>query len=142
MVANMWTRHPDKFGAIVCNLPLTDMRRYTKLLNGSSWVDEYTDPDDPEEWEHLQHISAYHADLTSGDAHTRPPILIATNRTDDRVHPGHARKMAERLRENGANVLYHEAEAGGHGFGITADQQASFKSLGMSFLRKSIGWEV
>ncbi|MBE7187784.1 translation initiation factor IF-2 N-terminal domain-containing protein [Jatrophihabitans endophyticus] len=69
-----------------------------------------------------------------------PPILVATTRRDDRVHPGHARKFAAKLRELGAEVLFHEPEAGGHGFGADNDQVAAFAALGALFLRRSIGW--
>jgi prolyl oligopeptidase len=31
-----------------------------------------------------------------------------TSTRDDRVHPGHARKMMARMRELGANVRYYE----------------------------------
>src|SRR5690242_13450293 len=71
-----------------------DMRRYSKLHAGASWIAEYGDPDDPEDWEFLKEISAYHAAVPG---RPYPPILIATSRRDDRVHPGHARKMAAKL---------------------------------------------
>ena len=74
------------------------MRRYTKLLAGASWIAEYGDPDKPEEWAWLQTYSAYH---TAMPGQNYPPILIATTRRDDRVHPGHARKMAAKLQAMG-----------------------------------------
>lgn len=140
MMANMWTRHPDRFGALFCTLPLTDMRRYTQLLTGRTWIDEYGDPETVAGWNHLQHISPYHNAVSpTGRA---PAILVATTQRDDRVHPGHARKLAAKLREIGANVLFYEAAAGGHGFGADNEQYATFKSLGMLFLRRNIGWEA
>ena len=53
------TRYPDRFGALFCTIPLIDMRRYAKLHAGASWIAEYGDPDDPEDWKFLSGISAY-----------------------------------------------------------------------------------
>ncbi len=94
LIANMLTRYPERFGALFCTIPLIDMRRYTKLLAGASWIAEYGDPDDPQDWAFLGAISAYHK-AEAGRPY--PPILLATSRRDDRVHPGHARKMARKL---------------------------------------------
>ncbi|WP_413992854.1 prolyl oligopeptidase family serine peptidase [Labrys okinawensis] len=138
LIANMLTRHPEKFGALFCTIPLIDMRRYTRLLAGASWIDEYGDPDKPEDWAFLQKISAYH---TAGPG-SYPPILLATTRRDDRVHPGHARKMAAKLESLGHRVHFYEPSAGGHGYGKDNSERASFVALGYSFLRKAIGWEV
>ncbi|MDP1171685.1 prolyl oligopeptidase family serine peptidase, partial [Klebsiella pneumoniae] len=87
-----------------CTIPLIDMRRYTKLLAGASWIGEYGDPDDPQDWAFLSGISAYHA-AEAGRPY--PPILLATSRGDDRVHPGHARKMAQKLRVLGCDVAFY-----------------------------------
>ena len=84
LIANMLTRHPEKFGALFCTIPLIDMRRYAKLLAGASWIEEYGDPDKPEDWAFLKEISAYHL---AAPGKRYPPILIATSRRDDRVHP-------------------------------------------------------
>ncbi len=138
LIANMLTRYPERFGALFCTVPLIDMRRYTKLLAGASWIAEYGDPDAPEDWAFLQHISAYHA--AEGDR-PYPPILIATTRRDDRVHPGHARKMAAKLQSLGYAARFYEPEAGGHSHGKTSAETASFAALGAAFLRRAIGWE-
>ena len=98
LITNMLTRYPERFGALFCTIPLIDMRRYSKLLAGASWIAEYGDPDKPEEWAWLQTYSAYHP-AVPGQAY--PPILIATTRRDDRVHPGHARKMTAKLQAMG-----------------------------------------
>jgi len=135
LVGNMLTRYPDLFGAIWCAVPLLDMQRYAKLLAGHSWIAEYGDPDDPAEWEFLRKFSPYHL-LRDGAAY--PPIFITTNRTDDRVHPGHARKMAARLREMGAPVWFHETVAGGHSGAVDNTRQAATQALGFSFLRHTI----
>ncbi len=131
----MLTRYPDLFGAIVCQVPLLDMRRYHLLLAGASWMAEYGDPDDPDEWKFLAEYSPYQN--TDPDA-TYPPILITTSTRDDRVHPGHARKMVARLEEQGHAVAYYENIEGGHG-GAADNAQAAFKSaLTFTFLTDTL----
>ena len=129
LIANMLTRYPERFGALFCTIPLIDMRRYTKLLAGASWIAEYGDPDKPEEWAWLQTYSAYHQ-AVPGQAY--PPILIATTRRDDRVHPGHARKMAAKLQAMGYDQVYfYEPAAGGHGYGKDNKERAAFIGAGL-----------
>ncbi len=135
LIANMLTRHADKFGALFCTIPLIDMRRYTKLLAGASWIEEYGDPDKPEDWAFLQWISAYHL-ATAGRNY--PPILIATTRRDDRVHPGHARKMAAKLQALGYRAWLYEPAAGGHGYGKDNAERAGFVALGLDFLWEAV----
>jgi prolyl oligopeptidase len=137
LISNMLTRYPERFGALFCTIPLIDMRRYTKLLAGASWIAEYGDPDKPEEWAWLQTYSAYHA-AKPGEKY--PPILIATTRRDDRVHPGHARKMTAKLQAMGYEAHFYEPAAGGHGYGKDNKERAAFTALGYVFLRKKIGW--
>ncbi|GGE23009.1 prolyl oligopeptidase [Aureimonas endophytica] len=138
LIANMLVRYPERFGALLCTVPLIDMRRYHRLLAGASWIAEYGDPDRPEDWAFLQHISAYHA---AEPGRPYPPILIATTRRDDRVHPGHARKMAAKLQAMGYAAHLFEQEGGGHGAGRDNREIASFAALGLAFLRRAIGWE-
>ncbi len=138
LIANMLTRYPERFGALFCTIPLIDMRRYAKLHAGASWIAEYGDPDDPEDWKFLKEISAYHAAVAG---RRYPPILIATSRRDDRVHPGHARKMAAKLQTLGYEAHFWEPAAGGHGYGKDNRERASFTALGYNFLRRAIGWE-
>ena len=69
-----------------------------------------------------------------------PPILIATSRRDDRVHPGHARKMAAKLQAMGYEAYFYEPAAGGHGYGKDNAERAAFTALGYNFLRRAIGW--
>jgi prolyl oligopeptidase len=135
LVGNMLTRHPQLFGAIWCTIPLLDMRRYSKLLAGASWIAEYGDPDVPEDWDFLKQISPYHLVEAGRDY---PPILLWTSARDDRVHPGHARKMGARLEELGYRVFFYEPPQGGHG---TSDfeETAHMMALGYSFLRHSLG---
>jgi prolyl oligopeptidase len=138
LITNMLVRYPERFGALFCTIPLIDMRRYTKLLAGASWIAEYGDPDRPEEWEWLKTYSAYH-NVKAGQSY--PPILIATTRRDDRVHPGHARKMAAKLQAMGYEAWFYEPEAGGHGYGKDNKERAGFEVIGFRFLKDRIGWK-
>jgi len=122
----MVTKYPELFGAIVCQVPLLDMKRYHLLLAGASWVAEYGNPDDPDEWAFISEYSPYQ-NVVGPAEKTYPPILIATSTRDDRVHPGHARKMAARLEETGHTVRYFENIEGGHG-GAADNAQLAFKT--------------
>ncbi len=136
LVGNMYVRTPDLFGAVVCQVPLLDMERYHLLLAGASWMAEYGDPDDPDDWAYLQGYSPYH--LIDPDVEY-PPILLTTSTRDDRVHPGHARKMAARLADAGRDVTYWENVEGGHGGAADAAQQATMQALIFTFLRRRLG---
>lgn len=127
----MLTERPDLFGAVHCGSPLLDMRRYNKLLAGASWMDEYGDPDKPEDWAYIQKYSPYQN--TKPDVRY-PPIIITTSTKDDRVHPGHARKMASRLEAENHDVLYYENIEGGHGAAANNDQSAFMDALAYTFL--------
>ena len=137
LIANMLTRYPERFGALLCAGPVIDMRRSKKLLAGNVGIDEYGDPDKPEDWEFLSQISAYHV-AAPGERY--PPILLTTSRKDDRVHPGHARKMAVKLQTMGYEAYFYEPATGGHSAGKDSSEAATFFALGCAFLRTSIGW--
>ena len=136
MVAAIALQRPDLFGAVVCQVPLLDMRRYHRLLAGASWMAEYGDPDRPEDWGWISRYSPYQR-LQPGVQ--LPPMLLTTSTRDDRVHPGHARKMVARLRELGLPVLYHEAIEGGHGGAADNQQRARLMALEYSFLWSRLG---
>jgi prolyl oligopeptidase len=131
LVGNMLTMRPDLWGAVVCQVPLLDMRRYHQLLAGASWMGEYGDPDDPKEWEFIRTFSPYH-NLTDGVRY--PPTLFTTSTRDDRVHPAHARKMVARMLEAGQPVLYYENVEGGHGGAANNKQTAFMNALAYAFL--------
>ncbi len=135
LVGNMLTRRPDLFGAVVCGVPLLDMRRFHLLLAGASWVAEYGNPDDPDEWAFIRTFSPYH---NVDDGVRYPPVLFFTSTRDDRVHPGHARKMAARMRDAGQDVLYYENIEGGHGGAADNRQQARMSALAWTFLRRRL----
>jgi prolyl oligopeptidase len=138
LISNMLVRYPERFGALFCTIPLVDMRRYTRLLAGASWIAEYGDPDKSEDWGWLQTYSAYHL---AKPGQNYPPILIATTRRDDRVHPGHARKMTAKLQAMGYEAYFYEPSAGGHGYGKDNAERAAFIALGYRFLARKIGWD-
>ncbi|WP_372482409.1 prolyl oligopeptidase family serine peptidase [Streptomyces bambusae] len=138
LMGAMLTRYPHLFGAVVANVPLLDMLRFHRLLAGASWVAEYGDPDDPADRPHLADISPYHR-LRAG-AHY-PPVLLTTSTRDDRVHPGHARKAAARLRELGHRVFFHEQTGGGHSGASDHEQIAFHEALVHTFLRLHLAVE-
>ena len=138
LTGNMYTLYPDHFGAIVSEVPLLDMKRYHKLLAGASWVGEYGDPDDPDDWAFIQGFSPYH-NLDPADEH--PPLMITTSTRDDRVHPGHARKMVAKLRDLGKEVLYFENIEGGHGGAADHKQMAFLYGVTAQFLWERLSFE-
>jgi prolyl oligopeptidase len=127
----MLTRYPQLFGAIVSQVPLLDMRRYHELLAGASWMAEYGDPREQAEWNYLRPFSPYH-NVSAGQQY--PPVLLITSTRDDRVHPGHARKMVARLREHGHDVSYYENIEGGHGAAADNEQRALKWALVLEFM--------
>jgi len=131
LVGNMLTLYPRLIGAAVCQVPLLDMKRYSHLLAGASWMEEYGDPDKPDEWAFIKTFSPYQ-NLKAGVLY--PPTLLMTTTRDDRVHPAHARKMMARMRELGCDVRYFENIEGGHGAGADSKQEAHFSALEFSFL--------
>jgi prolyl oligopeptidase len=131
----MLTQRPDLFGAIVCQVPLLDMYRYHKLLAGASWMGEYGDPDKVEEWAYISRYSPYQN--MRPDA-KYPRVLFTTSTRDDRVHPGHARKMAAKMLAQGHDFLYYENIEGGHGGAANNAQQAHMNALAYTFLWKEL----
>lgn len=135
LVGNMAVLHPELFGAVVCQVPLLDMRRYHRLLAGASWMAEYGNPDDPAQWEFIRGFSPYH-NIKEGVQY--PSVLFTTSTRDDRVHPGHARKMFARMQAMGAPVYYYENIEGGHGGAANNAQSAYMNALAYTFLKKKL----
>jgi len=136
LVGAVMTQRPDLFGAVVCQVPLLDMKRYSKLLAGASWMAEYGDPDKADEWAYIRLYSPYQN--VRKDV-KYPRALFTTSTRDDRVHPGHARKMVARLTEQGHDVLYFENIEGGHGGAADAKQRAYVTALEISYLWMQLG---
>ncbi|MDR6414122.1 prolyl oligopeptidase family serine peptidase [Pseudarthrobacter sulfonivorans] len=136
LVGNMLTSYPELFGAVSCGVPLLDMRRYTRLSAGHSWIAEYGDPDVPEEWEYIKTFSPYHL-LKDGVEY--PETFIWTATSDDRVGPVQARKMAARMEAMGIrNVWFHEALEGGHAGASDNRQAAALQARSQHFLWRTL----
>ncbi|MEM9378144.1 MAG: prolyl oligopeptidase family serine peptidase, partial [Pseudomonadota bacterium] len=127
----MMTQRPDLWNAVVIQVPLLDMLRYHLLLAGASWIDEYGDPDVPEERAFLETISPYHN--FDADADYPTPFFV-TSTKDDRVHPAHARKMAKRFETAGLEFLYYENIDGGHSAAANQKEQAKRTALEFTYL--------
>jgi len=130
LVGAVFTQRPDLFGAVVCQVPLLDMKRYHTLLAGASWMAEYGDPD-TDDWEFMQKWSPYQNVSQGADY---PEVFFYTSTRDDRVHPGHARKMVAKMEDMGHEVLYFENMEGGHGAGATNAQRAKMWALTYAYL--------
>ena len=131
LVGAVFTQRPELFNAVVCQVPLLDMKRYNKLLAGPSWKAEYGDPDIPEEWAYIKKYSPYHN--LSGDKEY-PQVFFYTSTRDDRVHPGHARKMVAKMEDMGHKVYYYENMEGGHAAAATNKQRALKEALTYTYL--------
>lgn len=129
------TQRPDLWNAVVVQVPLLDMLRYHLLLAGASWMAEYGDPDIPVERAFLQTISPYH-NLKPGVAYPEPFFVTSTK--DDRVHPGHARKMAHRMEALGLPFLYYENIDGGHSAAANLKESAKRVSLEYVYLLRKL----
>ena len=136
LMGAMLTQRPDLYGAIVCQVPLLDMRRYHRLLAGASWMAEYGDPDNPEEWSYISEYSPYQ-NLSAGTEY--PKTFFTTSTKDDRVHPGHARKMVAKMNEQGHETLYFENIEGGHGGAANFQQAADIYAMVLVYLQQQIG---
>ncbi|WP_267123422.1 prolyl oligopeptidase family serine peptidase [Xanthomonas sacchari] len=130
MAGNMLMQYPQLFGAVVVQVPLLDMKRYSHLLAGASWMAEYGNPD-TDDWKFIQTFSPYHL---FDPKKTYPPVIFLTSTRDDRVHPGHARKMAAKMIDAGKDVTYYENIEGGHGGAANNAQAAHMQALAYSFL--------
>ncbi len=135
LVGVSYVQRPDLWGAVVCQVPLLDMLRYHQLLAGASWVGEYGNPDIPEEREFIATYSPYQNVKSDG---AYPRMLLVTSTHDDRVHPGHARKMAARLEAMGHDYLYWENTEGGHGGAANNAERARLWALGFTFLWREL----
>jgi prolyl oligopeptidase len=130
------TQRPELFNAVVVQVPLLDMQRYSQLLAGASWMAEYGDPDKPEEWAFISKYSPYQ-NVRPNMAY--PKVLFTTTTRDDRVHPGHARKMAAKMESMGYPFYYFENIEGGHGSGVTSEQQARTMAITYAYLWQQLG---
>jgi prolyl oligopeptidase len=136
LVGAALTQRPELFNAVVCQVPLLDMRRFNQLLAGASWMAEYGNPDVPAEWAYISQYSPYQ-NLKTGAKY--PKALFTTSTRDDRVHPAHARKMVARMQAQGHEVLYYENIEGGHGGAADNEQRAHLLAMEFAYLWKQLG---
>ena len=132
--ANMVER-PELFGAVVCQVPLIDMIRYTHIGAGASWAAEYGDPDKPADRAWIMKYSPYQ---NVRKAKRYPPVFFVTATSDDRVTPVHARKMAARMEEQGHTVLFYENTDGGHAAAADHRQAAEMWALSFVYLKQQL----
>ncbi len=131
LVGVAFTQRPDLYNAVVCQVPLLDMKRYNKLLAGASWMGEYGNPDIPQEWAYISKYSPYQ-NLKEGMDY--PEVYFYTSTRDDRVHPGHARKMDAKMIDMGYKTYYYENMEGGHAGSSTNEQSAKSSAMTFSYL--------
>jgi prolyl oligopeptidase len=136
--ANM-VEQPELFGAVVCQVPLIDMIRYTKIGAGASWEAEYGDPAKPADRAWIMKYSPYQ-NVTKGKQY--PPVFFVTATSDDRVTPVHARKMAARMEAQGHDVLFYENTDGGHAAAADHKQAAEMWALSFVYLWQKLGNEA
>ncbi|MEE4271874.1 MAG: prolyl oligopeptidase family serine peptidase [Thermoanaerobaculales bacterium] len=130
LVGGSFVQRPDLFKAVVCQVPLLDMKRYNKLLAGASWMGEYGNPD-TDDWEYIKTWSPYHNLDPDTDY---PEVFFYTSTRDDRVHPAHARKMVAKMTDMGKKVYYYENTEGGHAAGANLNQRAYSTALAWAYL--------
>ena len=135
LVTAVMVQRPELFNAIISAVPLIDMLRYHQLLAGASWMAEYGNPDIPEHRAFISQYSPYQ--LVTPQANY-PRVFLWTNPKDDRVHPGHARKMAARMQEQGHDVIYFENSEGGHGGGANLNQLAVTNAMQVVYLLQQL----
>jgi prolyl oligopeptidase len=133
------TQRPDLYKTAVVQSALLDMRRYSHLLGGAKWIGEYGDPDKPEEWAYISKYSPYE-NLKPGTKY--PTVMFEANTLDDRVHPGHVRKMAAKMESMGLPVYYFESGAGGHGSSLPNDEKARTLALAFTFLWQQLAGDT
>ena len=136
LVSTAMTQHPELLGAVVCQVPLIDMLRYTKIGAGASWAAEYGDPSDPKAHAWILKYSPYQ-NVKPGVNY--PPVLFTTATSDDRVTPVHARKMAAKMEAMGRDVLFYENTDGGHSAGANHKQAAQMWALSFIYLKQKLG---
>jgi prolyl oligopeptidase len=135
LVGAAFTQRPELFRAVVCQVPLLDMKRYSHLLAGASWMGEYGNPDVAGDWEFISKYSPYQNVVKDKKY---PRVFFITSTRDDRVHPGHARKMVAKMQDQGHDVLYYENVEGGHAAAATPTQQAYMWALQYAFMRSEL----
>ena len=136
LVSTVMTQHPELLGAVVCQVPLVDMIRYTHIGAGASWIAEYGDPAKPADRAWIMKYSPYQ-NVKPGRKY--PPVFFVTATSDDRVTPVHARKMAAKMEAQGHDVLFYENTDGGHAASANHKQAAEMWALSYVYLARELG---
>jgi prolyl oligopeptidase len=129
------TQHPDLWHAVVIQVPLFDMIRYTQIDAGASWVGEYGDPAIPEQRAYILKYSPYQA-IKAGVNYPEP--YFETSTADDRVGPGHARKAAAKMQSLGLPFYYYENIEGGHAAAANLAETAKRVALEFTYLTRKL----
>lgn len=135
LVGVAFTQRPELFNAVVCEVPLLDMIRYPELGPGRIWLDEYGDPSVAGDRKVLMDYSPYHNVREDADY---PRVFFLTSSDDDRVHPGHARKMAARMEAQGHDLFYYEYFEGGHSARASIYQRADIMAMQFTYLARML----
>ena len=135
LVSASMVERPELFGAVVCQVPLIDMIRYTQIGAGASWEAEYGDPAKPADRAWIMKYSPYQ---NVRNDKRYPPVFFVTATSDDRVTPVHARKMAARMEEQGHTVLFYENTDGGHAAAADHRQAAEMWALSFVYLKQRL----
>lgn len=133
-------QRPDLFGAVVSEVPVTDMFRFHIGSHyGYSWKSEYGDPNIREDFNNAAKYSPLH-NVPEGFKH--PPILIKTAADDDRVLPWHSFKMAatlQALEDKGSQTFLSIMADAGHSDGMTEEQRQEDIGEVYAFLERTLG---
>src|SRR5262249_6096745 len=123
LAAACLVQHPELFGAVVCQCPLTDMLRYHRFTIGGHLVAEFGHAEsDYEQFRTLLAYSPLH-NVRAGE--TYPATLITTAENDLRAVPAHAMKFAAALQAANAGphpILLSIDHDGGHSVGRSTRQ--------------------
>lgn len=136
MAAVLATQRPELYGASIALVPVTDMLRYHKMYNKSAAaIDEFGDPETPEGRAAVLGYSPYHA-IKADESY--PEMLLMTSTRDERVHPGHSRKMAAKLIDQGHPVLFYETAEGGHALAVDSAGRAFNAAMQLIYLQQKL----
>lgn len=139
LVSVSMTQHPELFGAIVCEVPIADMLRYTEFGAGPSWIAEYGDPKD---YKMRKCLKKYSPIENIYKNKKYPPILITSAANDQRVHPWHARILQYLLEKAQHKSLYIENNDAGHGTGVDLNDRVEYWSAIYTFFAINLGLKV
>lgn len=140
LVAACVLQRPELFGAAVAAVPVADMLRYHRFTAGRHWLGEYGNAE--EDPDHFRFLAAYSPVHNVEPDDRRPPILVTTAESDDRVVPMHAWKLAAALGEEASGeqlILLRTERRAGHGLGKPTSKVIDEATDIYTFLWDTIG---